>query len=119
MKVVTWNANGYFTSSFNEILKFDADIYVIQECANPEMTKNEEYGKFASNYYWVGDNPYYGLGIFASSDVKIDMIDLDSNGLRYFIPVRVNDTFNLLGIWTNPDMDRNKETQYPKEITQL
>ena len=43
--------------------------------------------------------------------------DLDDNGLRYFIPVRVNDEFNLLGVWTNPDMDGNKSIHYPKEIT--
>ena len=65
----------------------------------------------------VGENQYYGLGIFARGDVKLELVDLDDNGLRYFIPVRVNDEFNLLGVWTNPDMDGNKSIHYPKEIT--
>lgn len=44
-------------------------------------------------------------------------MDLDAKGLRYFIPVNVNDDFNLLGVWTNPDMDGTKTSYYPKEIT--
>ena len=65
----------------------------------------------------VGENQYYGLGIFARDDVKLELADLDDNGLRYFIPVRVNDEFNLLGVWTNPDMGGTKTVYYPKEIT--
>ena len=44
-------------------------------------------------------------------------MDLDAKGLRYFIPVNVNDDFNLLCVWTNPDMDGTKTSYYPKEIT--
>ena len=42
---------------------------------------------------------------------------MDDKGLRYFIPVNVNDDFNLLGVWTNPYMDGTKTIYYPKEIT--
>ena len=44
-------------------------------------------------------------------------MDLDAKGLRYFIPVNVNDDFNLLCVWTNHDMDGTKTSYYPKEIT--
>ena len=47
----------------------------------------------------------------------MDLVDLDDNGLRYFIPVRINDSFNLLGVWTNPDMEKGKVVEYPNEIT--
>ena len=117
MKIVTWNSQSKFAENFKEIKKQNADIYVIQECENPQITKSEEYRDFASNSIWVGDNKNYGLGIFAGDDVKLDLVDLDNAGLRYFIPVRVNDDFNLLGIWTNPDMKGNKVVYYPKEVT--
>lgn len=117
MKIVTWNSQSKFAENFKEIKKQNADIYVIQECENPQITKSEEYRDFASNSIWVGDNKNYGLGIFAGDDVKLDLVDLDNAGLRYFIPVRVNDDFNLLGIWTNPDMEGNKVVYYPKEVT--
>ncbi|MDO5859117.1 endonuclease/exonuclease/phosphatase family protein [Methanobrevibacter sp.] len=116
MKIITWNCNGKFHESFKEIIKENADIYVIQECGNPIESKTEEYRRFASNYFWVGEDKYRGLGIFARDDVDIKLVDLDDNGLRYFIPVRVNDSFNLLGIWTNPNK-KYKTNEYPKEIT--
>ncbi|SEL00394.1 Exonuclease III [Methanobrevibacter gottschalkii] len=117
MKIVTWNANGKFSEKFPAILEKDADIYVIQECENPEIINLKEYSEFSSNYYWVGENQYYGLGIFAKDNVKLELVDLDDKGLRYFIPFTVNDDFNLLGVWTNPDMDGTKTIYYPKEIT--
>ena len=117
MKIVSWNANGKFSEKFPAILEEDADIYVIQECENPLIIDSEEYADFASNYFWVGENQYYGLGIFAKDNVKLKLMDFDAKGLRYFIPVNVNDDFNLLGVWTNPDMDGTKTIYYPKEIT--
>lgn len=116
MRIISWNANGKFREKFPFILNEDADIYVIQECENPEISNSDEYIEFASNYYWVGENQYYGLGIFAKNNVKLELMDLDAKGLRYFIPVNVNDDFNLLGVWTNPDMDGTKTSYYPKEI---
>lgn len=118
MKIVSWNANGKFSEKFPAILEEDADIYVIQECENPLIIDSEEYADFASNYFWVGENQYYGLGIFAKDNVKLKLMDFDAKGLRYFIPVNVNDDFNLLGVWTNPDMDGTKTIYYPKEITE-
>ena len=118
MKIISWNANGKFSQKFPTILEEDADIYVIQECENPLIIDSEEYTDFASNYFWVGENQYYGLGIFAKDKVKLELMDLDAKGLRYFIPVNVNDDFNLLGVWTNPDMDGTKTIYYPKEITE-
>lgn len=116
MKIISWNCNQKFRESFQEISKEDADIYVISECENPSNTNVEEYKDFASNCYWVGDNTHKGLGIFANDDIKLDLTDLDDGGLRYFIPVRVNDSFNLLGVWTNPNV-KYKLAEYPNEIT--
>ena len=116
MKIITWNCNQKFRESFKEIIKEDADIYVIQECEDPSKSKVEEYKKFASNSFWVGDNIHKGLGIFAHDDIKLDLVDLDDAGLRYFIPVKVNDNFNILGVWTNPDV-KYKVNEYPNEIT--
>ena len=116
MKIVTWNCFKNFSESFKEIIKEDADIYVIPECEDPSISESEEFKDFASNYFWVGDNPNKGLGIFARSDVKIELVDLDDNGLRYFIPVRINDDFNILCVWTNPNV-KNQVIEYPNEIT--
>lgn len=118
MKIVAWNCHGNFKNKIKEIKEFGADIYVISECENPCISDSDEYKDFASNHHWVGQDNY-GLGIFATNkDITFELVDLDSEGLRYFLPVRVNDDFNLLGVWTNPNMEGSKVVQYPKEITE-
>jgi exonuclease III len=99
MKIVTWNCNGAFRNKFQKIVKVEADIYVIQECENPEHSK-EEYGKWGKNHLWVGESKHKGLGIFASSSIKLHRLNWESNGLQFFLPVSVNSQFNLVGVWT-------------------
>ena len=117
MKIMAWNCHGNFETKIDEIKNSNIDIYVISECEDPSNYDYQKYEDFACKHYWVGDNNY-GLGIFAKEDVELELVNLDNNGLRYFLPVRVNDEFNLLGVWTNPDMEDNKVVQYPKEITE-
>lgn len=100
MKIITWNCNRQFRIKFTEIVEEDADIYVIQECENPLKSKNEDYLKFAgNNYFWMGKNKNMGLGIFAKSDVKLEKIPNLNEEFENFIALRVNDSFNLLGVW--------------------
>ena len=127
MKIVTWNANGKFMKNFSVILKEDpvmkdADIYVIQECTDPSRSDSKEYVKLDPEYNWVdwiGDDerPDYGLGIIAKKEtVEMKVWNLDDKGLRYFIPVTVNDDFNLLAVWTRIDKGESN-AKYPKLIT--
>ena len=99
IKIVSWNCNGKFREKFKEIIEEEADIYVIQECEDPSQSTDEDYREFAGdNYIWTGHLHYKGLGIFAREDIKLEK--LESNGeFEHFIPVRVNDSFNLLGLW--------------------
>ena len=102
IKIVSWNCNGKFREKFKEIIEQEADIYVIQECEDPAQSTDEDYREFAGdNYIWTGHLHYKGLGIFAREDIKLEK--LESKGeFEHFIPVRVNDTFNLLGVWAMP-----------------
>lgn len=102
MKIISWNCNGKFREKFKEIIKEDADIYVICECENPAESKVMEYREFAgSNYFWTGDLHYKGLGIFAGDDIEIQEIETDGE-FKHFIALRINDKFNLLGVWAMP-----------------
>ena len=92
-----------FRNKYKEISEIDADIYVICECEDPNNTESKKYKEFASNHYWIGDNKNKGLGIFAKDNIKLEPIPDNNQDLRYFIPLRVNDTFNLLGVWAMPD----------------
>lgn len=99
MKIITWNCNGRFRDKYKKIRELDADIYIIQECENPEEYTDTGYKKFASNYLWTGDLKYKGLGIFAKDNIKLELLPYNDNA-KHFIPCRVDNLFNLLGVWT-------------------
>jgi exonuclease III len=99
MKIASWNCNGKFREKYKIIKETNADIYVIQECENPEETKNEDYQVFGDNCIWIGNNRNKGLGIFASPNIIITNNDWPSYSLRNFISVKVNDSFDLLAVW--------------------
>ena len=104
IKIISWNCNGKFREKFKSIIEEQADIYVIQECEDPSQTKDEDYIEFAGeNYFWTGNLHYKGLGIFAGEDIKLEKLDYDNEDLNNFLAVRVNDSFNLLGVWAMPD----------------
>lgn len=111
MKVISWNCCMKFREKFKEISKLDADIYVIPECEDPKQSNDEEYKSFASNHIWIGDNKNKGLGIFAKDDITIEPIPHNSNS-KYFIPVRIKNSFNLIAVWTVPE---KKGIQYYTE----
>lgn len=99
MKIVTWNCNGAFRKKFREVEKLNADIYIIQECENPEFVDGE-FKEWAANYRWIGTNKNRGLAIFVNSEISLINLDWASNNLELFLPVRINNSFNLIGVWT-------------------
>lgn len=104
MKIISWNCNGKFREKFKDIIKEDADIYVIQECEDPALAKSDEYKEFAGDhYFWTGEGKDKGLGIFAKDDVALEIIpDVNDEEFSNFIALKVNDSFNLLGVWAMP-----------------
>lgn len=100
MKIVTWNCNGALRKKFEQLILLDADIYVIQECEDPEKCINQKYKDWASNYLWIGNNKNSGLGVFAKREIKIEPLNWDALGLQSFIPFKVNNEFTVLAVWT-------------------
>jgi endonuclease/exonuclease/phosphatase family metal-dependent hydrolase len=62
---------------------------------------------------WAGDNKHKGIGIF-SVGANIQKLNCECDKLRLFLPVRVNEKFNLLGVWT-----KNSEIRQNRYIGQL
>jgi len=98
MRIVSWNCRGKFRDKFRYIKQLNADIYVIQECENPE--KNPYFlSEFYSNYVWYGESSSKGLAIFAKPEIHIEPNDWPVYCLRHFLSLRINDSFDLLGVW--------------------
>jgi len=99
MKIISWNCNGALRKKYNSLERFNADLWIIQECENPsESTK--AFKEWASNYLWLGENKNRGIGIFAFSDIKLEKLPWNDNNLQSFLPCKVNGSLNLIAVWT-------------------
>ncbi len=103
MKIISWNCGGKFREKYKEIIKTNADIFIIQECEDPCISKNQDYKEWAMNYRWIGREKNKGLGVFASKSIQLETLDWDALCLKFFLPVKINNKFDLLAVWTqNP-----------------
>ena len=111
MKIVTWNCNGAFRKKFHSLINYQADIYIIQECENPIESKDSEYQIWANNYLWIGDTKNKGLGIFAKPEIILEKLDwtnkFKNHSVKYFLPCKVNNDFDLLAVWTHRNNSPN------------
>lgn len=99
MKIVSWNCNGAFRKKYHLLDDFDADIYVIQECEDPARS-NAKYLDWAGKFLWVGQSKNRGIGIFSRSGLKLEALAWADDGLQLFLPCRIGDSVNLVGVWT-------------------
>ena len=111
MKIVTWNCNGAFRKKFQNILNFNADIYIIQECENPAEVNDNEYQYWAVNHLWIGDSKNKGLAIFAKPEIILKKLDWSNrykdHFVKHFLPCSVNQDFDLLAVWTHRNNSPN------------
>ena len=107
MKIVSWNCNCKFREKHRIISELDADIYVIQECENPQTTKSTEYRAFAENHLWIGNNGNKGLGIFARPSIHLKQYKWDTAGLPYFLPCKVNQFLDIVAVWAMEPYSKN------------
>lgn len=99
-RVVTWNCNMAFRKKYEQILKYDPDLLVIQECENPEM--KGEWSEF-SDWVWVGENENKGIGVFGRNGIELELADDETQESRYVLPVRTDGTRDLLAVWAMND----------------
>jgi exonuclease III len=100
MRIVSWNCNGALRKKLVALHSYDADVYVIQECENPNESSCPDYRAWASNYLWVGGNKNKGLGVFAKPEIALASLNLDAGTLESFIPCTLNERFVLWAVWT-------------------
>jgi exonuclease III len=100
MRIVSWNCNGALRKKLDQLLKLDADIYVVQECEDPSQSKDEHYRAWAENYLWIGNSKHRGLGVFCKKEISLSQLDWESDGLKYLLPCQINNNLTLLSVWT-------------------
>jgi exonuclease III len=107
MRMLTWNCNGAFRIKYKTLEELNPDICIIQECEDPNSVskKFEDFQMFSKNNLWLGSNKNKGLGVFAKSTVSMKALSFNNlyreRKLKWFIPIRINDSFNLLAVWNH------------------
>ncbi len=80
-------------------MEYNEDIYVIQECENPETVKEKDFREWGKTFLWRGKKGRKGLAVFADSKIEINLLDWDAKKLEHFIACQINGDFNLVGTW--------------------
>ena len=97
MRIVSWNCGDGFQKKYHLLERFNADVFVIQECRNPKKYNDSAFRKFSENHLWIGENR--GLGVFAKAKTQIASEVWGDFGLDYFLPCRIDNSFTLLAVW--------------------
>ena len=124
MKIVSWNCKAispYDKEGFTEekaryIEKYNADIYVIQECTDYDVDKLKN---FKITNLWYGDNfdSKYGIGIFTDM-FNVELLDIHNSEFRYIVPYRLsnkNMEFVLFAVWTKDKDKNNNKIEYTEQ----
>jgi exonuclease III len=117
MKIVSWNCKfGFPAKKAEYIKKYNADLYIIQEC-----TENDFEGlfKISKNVRFYCDNidSKYGVGLF--SDVfNFEILSEHNINYRYIVPYKVFNNeweFILFSIWTKDKDENNIKIEYTEQ----
>ena len=77
-----------------------ADVYVVQECEDPDQVKDAAYQAWCANHLWTGTSKHKGLGVFSSSELTLQAVPMDLSPLELFLPCVVDGDWPLLATWT-------------------
>lgn len=100
MKIVSWNCGGALRNKLSALTEIPADVFVLQECENPALSKNAHYAEWARNSLWIGSNHNKGLAVVAKDHISLRRLAWDGQNLESFIPCLINDEITLLAVWT-------------------
>lgn len=117
MKIISWNCNGALRKKLREADSLGADVLVVQECENPELS-TESYRQWAGKYLWVGESKNRGIGVFSKNGHTVQALSWDgefsieglksnsrtlqwkTSDLRLFLPFLVDGRITALAVWT-------------------
>ena len=99
------------------ILALQPDIVVVQECECPDKLIFPPEVQKPTNILWFGDNKHKGLGVFAYSHFKFEVLECYNEAFKMIVPILVKGgefEFFLFAIWANNPGDA--DGQYVEQI---
>jgi exodeoxyribonuclease-3 len=111
MRIVEWNCQGAFRKKIKDIVGLKPDILVVPECENEQKLKLSSLDVPVSDFFWYGDSPNKGVGVFSFGDYKIELVNWFNPRFRYILPLKISNgshSFLLFAIWA---MDNKEDTK--------
>ena len=106
MKIVSWNCNGGFRRKFKELFDAypDADLFMVQECENPDYYNSRDFKALFQNGFHVGAPDYSmkGIGVFSPKGSWLRRVKckygnpLHMLGYAFF---EMDNTQKMLAVW--------------------
>ena len=106
MKIVSWNCNGGFRKKYMDLFNAypDADVFMIQECENPDFYNNREFKALFQKGFHVGTPDFWmkGIGVFAPKGNSLRRTKckygnpLHMLGYAFF---DVDNCYKMLAVW--------------------
>ena len=117
MRIVSWNSKvGFSLEKAKYIKRYNADLYVIQECAEANLDKLEAYFINRTFYCDYVDSKY-GIGLF-SDKFNFKILPEHNSRFRYIVPYKIFNKeceFVLFAIWTKNKDEKNREIVYTEQ----
>ncbi|HIX09871.1 MAG TPA: endonuclease/exonuclease/phosphatase family protein [Firmicutes bacterium] len=100
MKIISWNCNGAFRKKAHLLSAYNADLYIIQECENPNKYPFDT--AFLNNYLpiWTGLSDRKGLAFFVRKTLHATKIRLAFPPFHDYSFICI-DHLHFLGVWTH------------------
>ena len=100
MKIISWNCNGAFRKKAHLLSSYNADLYIIQECENPDKYPFD--AAFLNDYLpiWTGVSDRKGLAFFVRKIFHASKIHLDFPPFHDYSLICI-DRLHFLGVWTH------------------
>jgi exonuclease III len=117
MKLVSWNCKfGFNEQKVEFIKKYDADLYIIQECIEKDFFNINKY--FKNNSFFCDDiESKYGVGLF-SDKFEFQILPEHNVNFRYIVPYKIYNTdqeFVLFSVWTKDKDENNGKIEYTEQ----
>ena len=112
MNLLTWNCAMAFRKKYDQILKHQPDLLVLQECEHKDKLPLDVLKDHGMNdIIWFGNNPHKGVAVISFHDVKIELMEVHDSEYQYILPIQLiyqKQLIHLFAIWAMPHATRSK-----------
>jgi len=106
MRIVNWNCNGKFREKWQVLFDAfpDADIFIVDECEDPDFYADQEYRKLFTVGFHAGTPDYSmkGIGVFSPKGHRLQRVKCKyahSLMMLGYAPFKVDSSLMILAVW--------------------